>query len=128
MRTVAIMAASCLVTLWAAQVNAEDTKTDNKDQKTAVGVKTDITAKKGKVQTNCPVQGGEIRKNLYADVKGKRIYVCCAGCTDVIKADPDKYIKILEDQGVEIEKTPAAAVSAPAADKAKAENKGMSCH
>jgi hypothetical protein len=51
---------------------------------------------------------GEIDKNLYVDVKGKRIYVCCKGCIGVVKADPDKYIKILEDMGVDIEKTPDA--------------------
>lgn len=50
-------------------------------------------------QTTCPVMGGKINKKLYADVKGHRVYVCCAGCIKPIKADPDKYIKKIKDNG-----------------------------
>lgn len=60
-------------------------------------------------QTQCPVMGGKINKSLYADVKGKRIYVCCAGCIKPIKANPDKYIKQMEAKGIVLEKTPAKA-------------------
>ena len=73
----------------------------------------DTEAKAGaevKAQTTCPVMGNEISKSLYADVKGKRVYVCCAGCIGAIKADPDKYIKKLEDDGVTLEKTPETKV------------------
>ena len=59
-----------------------------------------------KKQTTCPVMGGKINKAQYADVKGKRIYVCCPGCVTKIKADPDKYIKQLEANGVVLDKTP----------------------
>ena len=59
-----------------------------------------------KTQTVCPVMGGKVDKKFFVDVKGKRIYICCPGCADKIKADPDKYMKILEDQGVEIENAP----------------------
>jgi YHS domain-containing protein len=59
-----------------------------------------------KKQTTCPVMGGKIDKSQYVDVKGKRIYVCCAGCVAKIKADPDKYIKELEDQGIVLDETP----------------------
>ncbi len=57
-----------------------------------------------KAQTTCPVMGGKINKAQYADVKGKRIYVCCAGCIAKIKADPDKYIKQLESEGITLDK------------------------
>jgi YHS domain-containing protein len=57
-----------------------------------------------KKQTTCPVMGGKINKAQYADVKGKRIYVCCTGCIAKIKADPDKYIKQLEAQGITLDK------------------------
>jgi hypothetical protein len=50
-------------------------------------------------QTTCPVMGGAINKKLYVDYKGKRIYVCCPGCIGELKADPEKYIKKLEDMG-----------------------------
>jgi YHS domain-containing protein len=57
-------------------------------------------------QTTCPVMGGKINKAQYADVKGKRIYVCCPGCIGKIKADPDKYIKQMEAEGIVLDKTP----------------------
>ncbi len=69
-------------------------------------------SKKGaKKQTTCPVMGGKINKAQYADVKGKRIYVCCGGCIAKVKADPEKYIKKLESEGVAIAKTPKKATS-----------------
>lgn len=57
-----------------------------------------------KKQTTCPVMGGKIDKAQYADVKGKRIYVCCAGCIAKIKADPEKYIKQMEAEGITLDK------------------------
>ena len=57
-----------------------------------------------KKQTTCPVMGGKINKAQYADVKGKRIYVCCPGCIGKIKADPDKYVKKLEAKGITLDK------------------------
>jgi len=56
-----------------------------------------------KLQTTCPVMGGKINKKQYADVEGKRIYVCCPGCIAKIKADPETYIKKLEDDGVTLD-------------------------
>ncbi|MHC4873601.1 MAG: hypothetical protein ACYTFY_17280 [Planctomycetota bacterium] len=60
-----------------------------------------------KEQKTCPVMGGKINKKLFVDVKGKRIYMCCAGCKSEIKADPDKYIKILKDKGEGVADAPA---------------------
>jgi YHS domain-containing protein len=68
------------------------------------------TAEAVKVQTTCPVMGGAINKTIYADHDGKRVYFCCAACIDTFKADPEKYIKKLEDQGVVLKKAPAAQV------------------
>lgn len=56
-----------------------------------------------KPQTTCPVMGGKINKELYVDHDGKRIYLCCAGCVSKVKADPEKYIRQLEDQGIQLE-------------------------
>jgi len=112
MKKLLIMAAGCLL-LFGTQAYAADATAD-KDQKTDASKPTksdksaDASTTKGKAQTLCPVMAGEIDKSLYVDVKGKRIYVCCKGCIGVVKADPDKYIKILEEQGVEIEKAPAS--------------------
>ena len=59
-----------------------------------------------KLQTTCPVMGGKINKKQYTDVKGKRIYVCCPGCIGKIEADPEKFIKKLEKEGVAPDATP----------------------
>lgn len=60
-----------------------------------------------KKQTNCPVMTkNPVNPELYVDVNGKRIYVCCAGCIAKIKADPDTYIKQLEAEGIVLEKAP----------------------
>ncbi len=75
---------------------------------TAKNVKTDTVknaagAKQLKPQTTCPVQGDPINKKLFVDYQGKRIYVCCAGCLDQVKANPEKYIKKLESMGQGVE-------------------------
>jgi len=59
-----------------------------------------------KPQTKCPIQGEEINKKLFVDVKGYRIYMCCKGCTAKIKADPDKAIATIRANGEEPEKAP----------------------
>ena len=43
------------------------------------------------IQTTCPVMGGKINKKQYADVKGKRIYVCCPGCIGKIKSELEDH-------------------------------------
>jgi hypothetical protein len=50
--------------------------------------------------------GGKINPELYADVAGKRIYVCCRGCIPAIRKDPAKYIKKLAEQGFVVADTP----------------------
>lgn len=60
-----------------------------------------------KKQTHCPVMTkNSVNKNLYVDVKGYRIYVCCAGCIGKVKADADKYIKQMNAGGIRIGKVP----------------------
>ena len=59
-------------------------------------------------QTTCPVMGGTINKELYADYEGKRVYFCCAGCIPEFQKDPEKYIKKLEDECMTLEKNPEA--------------------
>jgi len=63
-----------------------------------------------KPQTTCPVMGGKINKELYVDHDGKRIYLCCGGCVGKVKADPEKYIKQLEAQGIQLEKVESAEI------------------
>jgi len=61
---------------------------------------------KGKPQTACPVVGGKINKELYADYQGQRVYFCCPSCIDIFKKDPEKYLKKLREQGVLPEQSP----------------------
>jgi len=58
-------------------------------------------------QTKCPIRGGAINKNLYADVEGYRIYVCCPGCLDKVRADPKAAVDKIRANGEEPEKAPA---------------------
>jgi YHS domain-containing protein len=60
----------------------------------------------GKAQTECPVMGGKINKNIYSDYQGNRVYFCCEMCIGEFAKDPEKYMKKLEEQGVVLEKAP----------------------
>ena len=55
-------------------------------------------------QTTCPVMGGTINKELYADYKGQRVYFCCMACPPQFAKDPEKYIAKLKEMGQEPEK------------------------
>ena len=50
-------------------------------------------------QKTCPVMGNPIDRNLYVDYKGQRIHVCCGGCIEPLKKDPEKYLRKLEKMG-----------------------------
>jgi YHS domain-containing protein len=86
-----LMLAMVLVTTSTAQINAAEGKVEPKVQH----------------QTTCPLMGGKIDKSIYADHNGKRVYFCCAMCGPAFKKDPAKYIKMLEDKGITLAKTPA---------------------
>ena len=75
-------------------------------------------------QTMCPVMNQPINKALYVDTDGKRIYVCCPMCIKTIKKDPAKYVKMLEDKGITLDKAEPA--KAPSTD-AKDEGGGCGC-
>jgi YHS domain-containing protein len=61
-----------------------------------------------KAQTTCPVMGGPINKEHYADIQGQRVYFCCPGCSDKVKADPDKYFKEAAKQKIMFENVQTA--------------------
>ena len=73
----------------------------------SVFVLSDVQSANAKPQTICPVMGDAINKNIYTDYQGYRIYFCCKECPDTFKKNPKKYMKILKDSGVTLEKTPA---------------------
>ena len=43
-------------------------------------------------QTICPIMGGAIDKNLFAEYKGKKVYFCCAACKGKFEEAPEKYL------------------------------------
>ncbi len=60
-----------------------------------------------KDQVNCPVMGGKINKEIYADHDGKRVYFCCAMCIDTFKKNPEEILKKMEADGVNPLKVPS---------------------
>ena len=54
-------------------------------------------------QTHCPVMGGEINKEYYADYKGARVYFCCPACKEPFLKDPEMYVQKMRAAGVEPE-------------------------
>jgi YHS domain-containing protein len=64
-----------------------------------------------KHQTMCPVMGEEVNKTLFVDHQGKRVYVCCNTCVEIVKADPEKYIRKMEAEGITLDRTPQAATT-----------------
>jgi YHS domain-containing protein len=60
-----------------------------------------------KEQTICPLMGGKINKEIYADHDGKRVYFCCTMCIDTFKKDPAKYIEKMEKEGISLTSVPA---------------------
>jgi len=53
-----------------------------------------------RLQTHCPVMGGAINRDFYADVQGYRVYVCCPGCDQAVLDDPDPYLEAMKADGI----------------------------
>ena len=71
-----------------------------------------LAANPGQVaQTTCPVLGGKINQDVYADCQGQRVYFCCPGCVGKFQQDPENYLNKLKAQGVTPEKTPAGKIA-----------------
>jgi len=51
---------------------------------------------KGDGIETCPVMGDPVSKNFKYEVNGRVFYVCCPGCAEVVKKDPDLYLKPVE--------------------------------
>ena len=48
---------------------------------------------KGDGVETCPVTGEAVNKSLTAEADGQKFAVCCAGCIDMVKANPAAYLK-----------------------------------
>ncbi|HEU0173765.1 MAG TPA: hypothetical protein VFV58_05835 [Blastocatellia bacterium] len=53
---------------------------------------------KGDGINTCPVTGEAVNKNLKYEVNGRVFYVCCEGCADVVKKNPDLFLKPVEGE------------------------------
>ncbi len=62
-----------------------------------------FAAEELKPQTNCPVMGGKIDRDVYTDYQGQRVYFCCPACIEKFEKDPEKYFKKLQEEGVLLE-------------------------
>ena len=75
--------------------HAQDSKTDSKqspkdEEKKFLG--------KGDGIDTCPVTGEAVNKNLKFMINGREFYVCCEGCAETVKANPDLYLKPIEGE------------------------------
>jgi len=48
------------------------------------------------IEKECPVSGGQ--GTIPVTYMGKTYYVCCSGCRDEFKANPEKYVKEFEEK------------------------------
>ncbi len=48
---------------------------------------------KGDGVTTCPVTGEPISKDVKAEIDGRTVYACCAGCLTTVKNNPSLYLK-----------------------------------
>jgi YHS domain-containing protein len=53
---------------------------------------------KGDGIETCPVTGEPVNKNLKSEVNGRVFYVCCEGCLDTVKKNPELYLKPIEGE------------------------------
>lgn len=55
----------------------------------------------GTGQRNCPVTGeplGSMGDPVSVTVQGRTIEVCCQGCVAAVQKNPEKYLKIVDDE------------------------------
>ncbi|GEM_PF-454534 len=98
MKTDAWIAAGALMLLWVALGcgKSETTPVDENGKPIA--------------QKICPVMGDPINPKIYVDYNGRRVYFCCNACPSLFKKDPEKYLKIVDEQ---LQKAGAAGTAAP---------------
>jgi len=47
------------------------------------------------IQTVCPVMAGPIKKDIFVDYKGKKVYFCCPSCKAKFNSDPESFLSKL---------------------------------
>ncbi len=70
------------------------------EMKSAKDTKAKTIIKKDYPLDTCPVSGGKLGsmgEPVIFTYKGQEIKACCQGCIPVIKKNPEKYLKIIQD-------------------------------
>ena len=62
-------------------------------------------AKKPVTNKMCPVSGGPVSADFRAEYQGQYVYVCCKGCLDEFKANPEKFVAKMSKEERELIKT-----------------------
>ena len=58
-----------------------------------------LAANPGQAQTTCPVLGGKINQDVYADCQGHRVYFCCLGLRGEVPEGPGEIPEQAEGPG-----------------------------
>ncbi len=70
-------------------------QTAESKNETATTVKPAAGISRSPEQTDCPIMGMAVDKNVYTEYQGKKVYFCCAGCINTFKEAPEKYLSKL---------------------------------
>ena len=70
----------------------KDVKSDNPELAELVAKMFAEAEKNRTTQTICPVMEDPIKKDIFVDYQGKRVFFCCPPCKDKFNADPEKYL------------------------------------
>ncbi|MCC8108630.1 MAG: hypothetical protein LIQ30_06200, partial [Planctomycetes bacterium] len=46
----------------------------------------------------CPIMGNRINRQLFLEKNGRRVFMCCKGCTKRLQNNWDKAVDTLRDQ------------------------------
>ena len=98
---------------------------DHKDHAAPAEKKADADAKPV-TNKECPVSGGPVSAKYRTEYQGQYVYVCCQGCLDEFKKDPEKIVaKMSKEEREAIKKNELCPMSKePVKDEFRVEDKG----
>ena len=86
----------------------------------AIVAAADGTEKKPVTNKLCPVSGGPVSEKYRAEYKGQYVYVCCEGCVNEFKKNPEPFVaKMSKEELALIAINETCPVSNEAIDKTK---------